>query len=64
MANDVISIGCVHLSAVVLLLELKLLGVWDVKTSSNIAQVVLYTIEDSSEIIDRQCELCMTYVSR
>ena len=58
--NDVISTGCVHLSTVVLLLELTLLGVWDVKVYENNVHVLLNTIEDSSEIIDRQCGLCMT----
>jgi hypothetical protein len=53
MANDVISIGCVHLSTVVLLLELTPLGVWDVKPLSDIVHVLLNTVKDSSEIIDR-----------
>ena len=58
--NDVISTGCVHLSPAVLLLdELMSLGGWDVKVYENIVHVPLNTIEDSSEIIDRQCGLCM-----
>ena len=59
MVNDVISTGCVHLSPVVLQFELTLLGVWDVKVYENIVHV-LNAIEDSSEIINRQCGLCMT----
>ena len=60
MINDVLSIGCVLLSPVVLLLELLSLGDWDVKVYENRVHVPsLNTIEDSSEIIDRQCGLCM-----
>ena len=61
--NDVISQGCVHLSSAVLLLELMLLGVWDVKGFEDRAWVHIihpHTIKDSSEIINYQCGLCMT----
>ena len=59
--NDVISTGCVHLSTVVLLLELILLREWDMKVKENIVHIpLLNAIEDSGEIIDRQCGLCMT----
>ena len=58
--NDVISTGCVHLSTVVLLLELMLLGVWDVKVWENSVHVLLNAVKDSSEIINCQCGLCMT----
>ena len=61
--NDVISTGCVHLSTVVLLLELMSLGGWNVKAKENIVHVSLNAIKNSSEIIDRQCGLCMTGVS-
>ena len=62
MINDVISTGCVHLSTVVLLLELMSHGGWDVKVFENPVHVLLNIIEDSSEIIDCQCGLCMTGV--
>ena len=60
MVNDVISTGCVHLSTAVLLLELISLGGWDVKVKENRDHELLNIIEDSSEIINRQCGLCMT----
>ena len=60
MMNDVISTGCIHLSSVVLLLELTLLGVWYVQPLSDIVHVLQNAIEDSSEIIDYQCGFYMT----
>jgi hypothetical protein len=53
VTNDVISIGCVHLSTVTLLLELTLFVGWDANPVANYAHVLLDTVEDSSEVIDR-----------